>query len=141
MIDVHSEVDGRLLARYFTADDHCLVDGRRDLVSPIESLQVAALHQTSYKSFPPHKHLEKDIHAKVSAQESWVVIAGEVTAYVYDLDGKILKHITLLPGDCIIFIAGGHAFDVKPRTFCYEFKSGPYPGREKDKVLLDDTDH
>jgi mannose-6-phosphate isomerase-like protein (cupin superfamily) len=139
MIDVYSKVNKeQLLATCFRIKEEPLIGGRRPLTGPDELLQVAALHETNARTFPEHRHLDKQVVAYTPTQEAWVVIAGEAIAYIYDFDNELIEGVKLRPGDCMVFVAGGHGFDVKPDTLWFEFKSGPYLGREKDKVLLND---
>ena len=60
-----------------------------------------------------------------------------VNIVLYDINDKILTEETLLPGDCYIYLDGGHDFTIleKGTTF-YEIKNGPYLDREKDKTFI-----
>ena len=70
---------------------------------------------------------------------------GEVTGgttmgadLYYDLDRTMLCEKILQPGDCSITLHGGHNYlCLEDDTVIYEFKTGPYNGRDKDKEYID----
>ena len=73
----------------------------------------------------------------VIAQESWVVISGEVKCHFFDTDGKHLCDEVLLTGDASFTLEGGHTYtSLTDNTFVYEYKTGPYEGQKLDKVFL-----
>lgn len=111
--------------------------GRQDLVPAEQFLQCSALHLGQGQTFQAHQHVWKPGPASVIAQESWVVIAGEVRCLFYDVDGKLLEERKLLPGDASFTLRGGHNYEaLLPDTLVYEYKTGPYGGQQLDKVLI-----
>ena len=113
--------------------------GRKDLISEKEFLQLSALKLNKGKSFDPHKHIWKDGEKKVIAQESWVVIKGKVKCTFFDLDGTNLSKQILEEGDCSVTLHGGHTYTIlENNTLVYEFKTGPYKGNKLDKELLNE---
>lgn len=113
------------------------LDKRVDLVDPENFLQVAMLSLPKNKTFDPHVHfwVENNYQSRI-AQESWVVITGRIKVTYYDKLGEILDTDELREGDISITLKGGHNYEALEHSFVYEFKSGPYEGRDKDKVLL-----
>jgi len=92
------------------------------------------------KTFRPHAHI-KQVRTTDIAQESWVVIRGEVEAILYDLDDAVLEKVVLEPGDCSITFGGGHTYTaLREGTQVYEFKTGPYQGQKLDKRFIDKSD-
>jgi hypothetical protein len=114
-----------------------MVAGRLDLVAPEQFLQCSALNLRQGQTFQPHQHVWKRGPQSVIAQESWVVIAGEVRCLFYDLDGQFLEDHCLLPGDASFTLQGGHNYEaLVPDTLVYEYKTGPYTGQQQDKVFI-----
>lgn len=110
----------------------------RDNITPEEEyLQVASIKMQNGRTFKAHKHIHQERYTDI-AQESWVVIDGKIRAILYDLDDTIIATRTLNEGDCSITFRGGHNYEcLKDNTIVYEYKTGPYQGVEKDKVLLE----
>ncbi|MDD5699620.1 MAG: WbuC family cupin fold metalloprotein [Candidatus Nanoarchaeia archaeon] len=110
---------------------------RQDLSPAEEYLQVACFAMNKGKTSKPHKHI-KQIRTTDITQESWLVLRGEVKIILYDFDDKIIHESILKSGDCLVTFRGGHEFIVlEEDTVIYEFKTGPYQGREKDNVSID----
>jgi hypothetical protein len=89
------------------------------------------------ESFKAHLHVWKDLPKQSSvAQESWVVISGEVEVKFFDIDGSFLHQDILKEGDCSISLYGGHSYSAITDSLVYEFKNGPYLGQLKDKRFI-----
>ena len=108
------------------------------LVPPTECLQVAvgSYLSSDYAFSGAHKHNPQDRITK-KTQETFILISGKVQIALYDINDQILTEEILLPGDCYIYLGGGHDFTIleKDTTF-YEIKNGPYLDREKDKTFI-----
>lgn len=103
-----------------------------------DALQVSMICAASGTAYRAHRHLSKNTSSAHVTQESWVVIGGWVEASYYDLDGALLTTVVLEAGDCSITYLGGHGYRVMlgESARVYEFKSGPYHGREADKEFI-----
>ena len=136
MLEITSIVNpGQLAHIIFRREDFL---GRRNVVEPQAFLQVAALQLEQDESFRAHVHIWKSLPSTDSvAQESWVVITGEISVSLLDVDGSVLHDDVLRPGDCSITLMGGHRYVASEASLVYEFKSGPYLGHEFDKVYID----
>jgi hypothetical protein len=135
MIKIYSQKEpGKLLHLVVnTASDF----SREQLIENNEFLQVASLDLKQGESFLAHRHLWKDLPSQRSiAQESWVVIKGKVEVSFYDIDGEFLQKKTLNTGHVSITLYGGHSYEILEDSLVFEFKSGPYLGRELDKELI-----
>lgn len=132
----YSNVDkGKLLHIIYRLGD--IVDFRENITPAEEFLQVASIKMDNGHIFKAHKHIEQ-VRTTNIAQESWIVIRGRVRVFLYDLDDNIIATPTLNQGDCSITFRGGHNYQsLDDDTIVYEFKTGPYQGIEKDKVLLE----
>jgi hypothetical protein len=111
---------------------------RRDLSNPNEFLQIATIDIPAGKQFLAHRHIFHKIdHTEMIAQESWVVVEGQVEVSYFDLDDTLLSMHILSAGELSYTFFGGHSYKgVSERSKVFEFKSGPYLGQEKDKVFI-----
>lgn len=110
---------------------------RNDLVDAENFIQVSALRLDQGKTFKAHKHLwQTNFFDERIAQESWVVISGNVEVFYYDSEGEELHRDVLGPGDCSITLEGGHNYRAMSDALVYEFKTGPYEGKEYDKTEI-----
>ena len=115
------------------------VKNRIDIVPAEHFLQCAGLNLNNGDTFKAHKHLWKNGKEKVIAQESWIVVRGKVKCIFYDVDDTIISTPILNPGDASFTLLGGHTYEIlEDNTLVYEYKTGPYEGREKDKETIDD---
>ena len=109
---------------------------RVDISPPEEYLQASCFSMPKGKTFKAHKHI-KNVRSFEMTQESWIVIEGEVKAILYDLDDTVVKEVILKSGDCSMTFRGGHNYvAMTDNAKVYEYKTGPYLGRDIDKVYL-----
>ena len=110
---------------------------RTDVIQSSEYLQLSILKMNGGKTFPPHKHIPKEVPSQAIAQESWVIFRGKVKAFFYDLDDQMLESIILQQGDISITLYGGHTYEIlEDDTLVLEYKTGPYYGQKLDKEFL-----
>jgi hypothetical protein len=98
--------------------------------------------QVGFLTFPPghaigaHAHLPQSNPRTQPTQEFLFVMRGKMEVNFFDDLGNQFQTV-ILAGGCALFqFRGGHAFRFLEPTRLIEVKSGPYLGREKDKVLL-----
>ena len=109
---------------------------RIDLTEPSSILQFAAIPLPINTRVLPHSH-KPIIRETEGTGEAWVVIAGEVSVDIYDLDGTLLGSWTLGPKSAVVTLTGGHGLtSLQSGTLVYEFKNGPYWGSDADKVQI-----
>jgi len=135
VMNFYSETDSGLLTHIvYSASDF---QGRVNLVSPQEFLQVSAIELADKEEFKAHIHTWKDCDIDTTvAQEAWVVIMGRVKASLYDEEQNLVGEQDLVPGDCCITLHGGHKYVSTEVSLVYEFKSGPYLGDSLDKFYF-----
>jgi hypothetical protein len=135
MEKIYSKVDGRLLHIINRLSE---IEGRNDVVPEDNFIQCATLKMEKGKTFPPHKHIEKErIYPKQIAQESWVVIKGKVKCNFYDINDELIAEPILYEGDASFTLYGGHTYEIlEDDTIVYEYKTGPYEGQKLDKVFI-----
>ena len=111
---------------------------RINIVPDNNFLQCSYLVLPDKKTFVPHKHIKKERYYKDQiAQESWVVIKGQVKCILYDIDDKIIHVDVLNEGDSSFTLEGGHTYEIlQDNTVVYEYKTGPYEGQKLDKVFI-----
>lgn len=113
-----------------------IITGRQDIVPDDNFLQVAAIRLDDKKTFTPHQHIWTEFNGYRIAQESWIVVAGQVKVDLYDTKGNLLHTDILSPGDISITLQGGHNYTSEGISLVYEYKTGPYYGKDLDKVNL-----
>lgn len=137
MKKIFSKVQPDLLLHIVLHDDFT-PGSRENIGAPEEALQVSTICAVPETSYRAHKHLWKDSPNRHITQETWIIVAGEVKATYYDIDGAEINSVTLGAGDCSITYRGGHAYSILPGKIAriYEVKSGPYHGQAADKEFL-----
>ena len=140
MEKIYSKVSPEKLLHVITRKDD-FKSGRQDIVDESQFIQCSMIQMEDGKTFRPHKHIWKERTRNVIAQESWVIIRGNVEAILYDLDDSILERVVLNEGDASFTLEGGHNYRILEQdTLVYEYKTGPYEGQLFDKQFIDDTD-
>jgi hypothetical protein len=110
---------------------------RTELIETSEFLQLSSQIIERGRSFRAHRHIPKRVYvSEITAQESWVVISGQVEVSYFDLDDSLIKAFMLFPGDVSVTLAGGHSYEIVDDALVYEFKTGPYLGVEFDKQFI-----
>ena len=94
---------------------------------------------SSYKegeTIKAHFHIEKEIRIN-KIQEVVHIKSGRAMVNLYDLNGEKFKSVELSEGDTILFVDGGHGFEMREDTKILEVKQGPYFGKDKDKRMIE----
>jgi len=136
--EIFSKVEpGKLLHIIYRPEAPTGEESREDIIAEEHYLQCSALRFSKGRTFRPHKHVWKEIPGKTIAQESWVVTAGRVKCFFYDVDDSLLGEWELEAGDMSVTLYGGHTYEIlEDNTTVYEYKSGPYLGINKDKIFI-----
>lgn len=99
-------------------------------------IQLATWRYQKGKRTAPHSHKIAQRLAN-RTQEVLFIKKGKIKAEIFTDQGKFLKKKFLNTGDIVIFLGGGHAFEIlKDKTQVLEVKNGPYLGLEKDKRVI-----
>ena len=111
---------------------------REDFSDPMEFLQGALIEIPAGHVFAPHVHLERErSFTNLRAQETWIVMHGQVEVTYYTDNGIFIATEILEAGDVSITFRGGHGYrTLSSDARVYEFKSGPYEGQEIDKAFI-----
>ena len=138
MIKIYSRHDVEKLCHIIIKKDE-INKKRKDIIPEENFLQLSTLNLPNGTTFRPHKHIWKEGEQKVIAQESWVVVEGEVDVTYYDTEGSTpIGNYRIGAGDCSITLFGGHTYKAVGECKVYEFKTGPYKGQKLDKRFLDE---
>jgi hypothetical protein len=100
------------------------------------ALQMGLMsHQTGFEE-PAHFHpvISRE---DCATQQFFIVTEGLVSVLFYDRSGKVFEKKELGIGDSILLIQGIHSISVGAKSRCVTVKQGPFPGPEKDKVLVE----
>ena len=117
------------------------VTKRHEVIDANNFLQLAALNMPKGKTFEPHIHIWKEGEKEIIAQEAWVVIKGKVEVSYFNELGYLIRKEILEEGDVSITLHGGHTYTILEDALVYEFKTGPYTGKENDKIFLKELDY
>lgn len=125
------EFEGRRYAEVIWSDTR--VDKTKFFSPPESSFQFGLLaHEAGYVEAPHyHRPFSRTID---DLQQMFVVQRCVVAVDLYDDDGKLLRTVTLMPGDAIVLIHGVHAIRVIEDMQCISVKQGPFLGDKFDKV-------
>ncbi len=135
MEKIYSKIKPGLLLHVINRNEE-INSQRQDLSPGEEYLQVACFTMNKDKASKPHKHL-KQIRMTEITQESWLILKGSIKIVLYDIDDKIIKEMVLKSGDCLVTFRGGHELTaLEEGTTIYEYKTGPYLGKEKDTAPI-----
>jgi mannose-6-phosphate isomerase-like protein (cupin superfamily) len=126
--------DNKTYAVLLSAED--FQPGAKFVSEPEWRLQVGLLTLPPGHAIAAHSHLPKDACPLESTQEFLLVVRGKMEVDFFDEMGRSFHTETMREGDALLHIRGGHAFRFFEETRLIEVKSGPYRGRENDKVLL-----
>lgn len=114
------------------ADTSDIAEGVYPLTDPMFSLQVMSRKHMAGYIAPKHTHKEV-LRSSVQVNEALVVMSGEITARIGDMEGKDIGTYTISVGQCLLMLKGTHEIIVTKDALLYEFKNGPFVD---DKVLL-----
>jgi hypothetical protein len=108
--------------------------GRRNLTEIRHGIQMATIRDDVRALQWSHQHDISTTDVE-GPQEAWIVVNGAIEASLYDLDGSLLRSVTLLAGDCVVTLDGGHGYRVLANdTVVYEFASGRHGGEERSDI-------
>ena len=133
MLEIKSAVNSSLiLASHFKASE--LNYERVSLTNSEDLLQVGAIIFPQQFRIKAHRHLPIDRKSIQITQELWILIKGEMTVEIYDLDNSLAKILEINSGDMVLYKNGGHSLVTKNKEcILYEIKNGPYLGPNADK--------
>jgi hypothetical protein len=87
------------------------------------------------KIIAPHLHnpVLREVHR---TQEVLIIKRGRLRVDFYDETRCHLQSRTLVAGDTIMLVGGGHGFEVLEEVEMIEVKQGPYAGDEDKMVFV-----
>ncbi len=103
--------------------------------APESSLQMGVNRYEAGERVKPHVHREP-AGGVTESQEFLLVSEGEIELALYREDGALVATRTLVAGEAVLLLRGGHGIVFKQPTRIVEIKQGPYRSRELDKREL-----
>jgi hypothetical protein len=122
---------GRLL--HVIVDANEAFENRLDLCEHEQWLQVSLIKLPAGKKVNPHIHQPRQPRPEASpgiTQECWIVLRGELTIRLFDLDHAPLHQQALSQGNMLMTFYGGHSLECERGALMVECKNGPYLGRD-----------
>jgi hypothetical protein len=111
--------------------------GRQEIIPDQNFLQLASIESPKGQKFLAHRHLPKVVNfQEFYAQESWVVIQGAVKVTFFDIDNLEIDQQIIKAGEVSVTLLGGHAYEILEDAKVLEFKTGPYFGKNADKIFI-----
>lgn len=135
-IDHYEEItsDGEIIALIVRADFSIREEGTCFFTSPDASQQVGYLKRKAGAIIRPHAHHEQRREI-TRTHETLIVKEGLLRVDFYTKGGSLVASRTLLRGDTVLLISGGHGFEMIEDTELIEIKQGPYLG-SADKFYI-----
>jgi hypothetical protein len=112
-------------------------DSTRFLTPDDLNLQLGMIAYRSGGRVLPHRHLPVE-RTKRGTMEAVLVRNGLCDVDIYDDAQVKFATRTLVPGDLVLLVSGGHGFRMREDTVLLEVKEGPYVAGG-DKVVFDDS--
>ncbi len=133
MEEIRSD-DGRIIAIVVRRDFE--KEGVNFISKDDFPLQLGVSGYKKGATIKAHFHIEKEIKIN-KIQEVVHIESGRTRVNLYDLDGKKFKLVELSDDDTILFVDGGHGFEMLEDTRIIEVKQGPYFGKDEDKRMIE----
>lgn len=117
---------------------HVVPPGSHWLTADQSPLQAAVMSRKKGEEIAPHMHLPpvlSDPPYSVT-QEVLVMYWGSMQVDFYSARGVLVASRILGPYDVVHLHSGGHGFRFLEDTCMMEVKTGPYGGKQADKVLI-----
>ena len=132
MEEIRSD-DGRIIAIVARRDFG--KDGVNFVSKDDFPLQLGISSYRKGATIKAHFHIEREIKIN-KIQEVVHIESGRTRVNLYDLTGKKFKSVELSDYDTILFVDGGHGFEILEDTKIIEVKQGPYFGKDEDKRMI-----
>ena len=133
MEEIRSD-DGRIIAIVVRRDFE--KEGVNFISKDDFPLQLGVSGYRKGATIKAHFHIEKEIKIN-KIQEVVHIESGRTRVNLYDLNNKKFKLVELSDDDTILFVDGGHGFEMLEDTRIIEVKQGPYFGKDEDKRMIE----
>ena len=119
-----------LFALIYSSED--LEEGINFVTDDEAILQLGAMKRAKGYVIEPHIHtpFERNI---VGTNEVMYLQEGRVKVTFFTEEKKFLEHLILEKGQWIVFVKGGHGFEMLETSVLIEVKNGPY-AHDMDKI-------
>lgn len=107
-----------------------------ELVPQSEPMQVLAMALPKGHVVPAHSHTNQE-RTVCTTQETLLMLSGRVSVDFYRANREWFARRVVGPGDLVVLLSGGHGLTALTPTRLIEVKTGPYYGKNLDKVEFD----
>jgi len=98
-----------------------------------QSIQLGTFNLTSGEKLERHIHLKNERKINTTS-EVILVTKGILLVEIFDIDKVFVSKLKIKAGELILFLQGGHSFEVLENVKFIEIKQGPYvEGLDKEK--------
>lgn len=124
---------GKVLARHITREE--LRENTLGFFSDDEEqIQLGSWNYDRGKTLQRHFHNKLPRTFSITG-ETLIVMSGSLLAHIYDEEQQLLKSLSVLEGDALVLVAGGHGYEIlEDNTHVIEVKNGPYLGADLDRT-------
>jgi hypothetical protein len=98
-------------------------------------LQLGISTYSAGRLISPHKHNRWSRSVR-DTLEFVLLRKGRATIVVFDNEDREIARLSLITGDMILFVSGGHSWEFLEETQLIEIKQGPYISVEQDKTPI-----
>lgn len=104
-----------------------------ELVPQSEPMQALAMALPKGHVVPAHSHVNQE-RTICTTQETLVILSGSVSVDFYRSNREWVARRVLISGDLVVLLSGGHGLTALSPCRLIEVKTGPYYGRNLDKM-------
>jgi hypothetical protein len=98
-----------------------------------QSFQIGTFNLKSGEKLERHIHLYNE-RLVTTTSEVIIVNKGELIVEIYDKNKLFVDEQKISAGELILFLEGGHSFEILEDAMFFEIKQGPYlEGLDKEK--------
>lgn len=98
--------------------------------------QVGVIRREAGSTIKPHTHKVRKL-LPVETGEVLVVLKGKIKVNVYDVRAKYCGCLNAEQGSVVVLMKGGHSVEFVEDSELLEVKTGPYQGRDADKIDIE----
>ena len=116
----------------FFIDGEDISSGKNFITNDESEFQVASFLLDEQEIIEKHIHPNQE-RKILNTSEVLILLEGEIEVTIYDKDLNFVTSRTIVSGDTVALMSGGHGLEIKEKSKFIEVKQGPYD-EETDKV-------
>tara|TARA_B100000945_G_C20386907_1_gene600210 strand:+ start:101 stop:493 length:393 start_codon:yes stop_codon:yes gene_type:complete len=122
--------NGEILAFFIDGED--ISSGKNFITNDESEFQVASFLLDEQEIIEKHIHPNQEREI-LNTSEVLILLEGEIEVTIYDKDLNFVTSRTIVSGDTVALMSGGHGLEIKEKSKFIEVKQGPYD-EKTDKV-------